>query len=210
MGDQGVRAIAHALRYNSSLTLLTICVNTLSDSTFAALGEALQSNSSLTHLYMHGDGPNLTEYPFGDSSLETFSKALNSCGTQMTHLHLSNLSISSSHVIPLAEALRVNATLKLLDLSYNKIDCSGARTLAQALKKNQSLICLKLRNNKISDAGAENFVEVLQCNKTLMILDLMENWMTKPQKDLFGGLGGRLVQTGYHCLYGHCVKWIRS
>ena len=210
VGDQGVRAIAHALRYNSSLTLLTICVNTLSDSTFAALGEALQSNSSLTHLYMHGDGPNLTEYPFGDSSLETFSKALNSCGTQMTHLHLSNLSISSSHVIPLAEALRVNATLKLLDLSYNKIDCSVARTLAQALKKNQSLICLKLRNNKISDAGAENFVEVLQCNKTLMILDLMENWMTKPQKDLFGGLGGRLVETGYHCLYGHCVKWIRS
>ena len=43
MGDQGVRAIAHALRYNSSLTLLGICVITLSDSSFAALGEALKS-----------------------------------------------------------------------------------------------------------------------------------------------------------------------
>ena len=43
MGDQGVRAIAHALRSNSSLTLLGICVITLSDSSFAALGEALKS-----------------------------------------------------------------------------------------------------------------------------------------------------------------------
>ena len=206
IGDQGVRAIAHALRYKSSLTLLTLCVNTLSDSSFAALGEALQSNCSLTHLYMQGDGPNL--YHFGDSSLETFSKALKSRGTQMTHLHLSNLSISSSHVISLAEALRVNATLKLLDLSCNKIDCSGARTLAQALKKNQSLICLKLRDNKISDAGAENFVEVLQCNKTLMILDLLDNCMTRPGTDLFGGLGGHLVQTG-NSFYGHGTRWSR-
>ena len=206
IGDQGVRAIAHALRYKSSLTLLTLCVNTLSDSSFAALGEALQSNCSLTHLYMQGDGPNL--YHFGDSSLETFSKALKSRGTQMTHLHLSNLSISSSHVISLAEALRVNATLKLLDLSCNKIDCSGARTLAQALKKNQSLICLKLRDNKISDAGAENFVEVLQCNKTLMILDLSDNCMTRPGTDLFGGLGGHLLQTG-NSFYGHGTRWSR-
>ena len=209
IGDQGVRALAHALRYNSSLTLLTICVNTPSDSSFAALGEALQSNSSLTYLYMQGYGPNLTEYHFGDSSLETFSKALKSLGTQMTSLLLSNLSISSSHVIPLAEALRVNTTLKLLDLNHNKIDCSGARTLAQALKKNQSLIYLNLRHNKISDAGAENFVEVLQCNKTLMILDLMDNMMTKPGEHLFGSLGGRLRQTGSRYCHGYGAKWIR-
>ena len=53
----------------------------------------------------------------------------------MTHLHLSNLSTSSSHVIPLVEALKVSGTLELLDLSYNKVDCSGAGTLAQALEK---------------------------------------------------------------------------
>ena len=53
----------------------------------------------------------------------------------MIHLHLSNLSTSSSHVIPLVEALKVSGTLELLDLSYNKIDCSGAGTLAQALEK---------------------------------------------------------------------------
>ena len=71
----------------------------------------------------------------GDSSLETFLKALQSRSTQMTHLHLSNLSISSSRVIPRAEALEVSGTLELLDLSYSKIDCSGSGTLAQALKK---------------------------------------------------------------------------
>ena len=144
--DQGVRAIAHALRSNSSLTLLGICVNTLSDSLFAALGEALKSNSSLTHLYLRGDGPILIEDHFGDLSLETFLKALQS-RTQMTHLHISNYSISSSHVIPRAEALKVSGTLELLDLSYNKIDCSGAGTLAQVLEKHRSLIYLQLRHS---------------------------------------------------------------
>ena len=43
IGDQGARAITHAFRYNSSPTLQGICVNTLSDSSFAALGEALKS-----------------------------------------------------------------------------------------------------------------------------------------------------------------------
>ena len=71
----------------------------------------------------------------GDSSLETFLKALQSRSTQMTHLHLSNLSISSSRVIPRAEALEVSGTLELLGLSSNKIERSGAGTLAQALKK---------------------------------------------------------------------------
>ena len=116
----------------------------------------------------------------------------------MTHLHLSNLSTSSSHVIPLVEALKVSGTLELLDLSYNKIDCSGAGTLAQALeKKNKSLIYLQLRHHKVSDAGAEKFVEVLQYNKTLMFLGLMHNWLTKQGNDLFEGLGGHLAQTGY-------------
>ena len=53
----------------------------------------------------------------------------------MSHLHLSNLSISSSRVIPRAEAVEVSGTLELLDLSSNKIDRSGAGTLAQALEK---------------------------------------------------------------------------
>ena len=156
IGDQGVRDIAHALQYNSSLTRLSICGHSFSNSSFAALGKALQSNCSLTHLYLRGFGTGLTGHHLVDGlSFETFSKALQSRGTQMTHLDLGNLSISSSRVKPLAQALSVNGTLKRLDLSNNEIDCPGAVTLAQALKTNQSLIRLQLRNNNIGDAGAK-------------------------------------------------------
>ncbi|CAH3120243.1 unnamed protein product [Pocillopora meandrina] len=210
IGDQGVRAIAHALRYNSSLTHLSICGKTLSDLSFAALGEALQSNCSLTHLYLRGFETSLVRHHLIDGlSLETFSKALQSRGTQMTHLDLGNLSISSSCVIPLAKALSVNGTLKRLDLSNNEIDCPGAVTLAQALNTNQSLIQLRLGNNKIGDVGAKEFVEVLQCNKTLMFLGLMNNRMTKSGQDLFKVLSGRLESDSlYFCSSG--LNWIRS
>ena len=209
MGDQGVRAIAHALRYNSSLTHLSICGNAFSDSSFAALGEALQSNCSLTHLNLRGDEMSHTRHHFGDSSLETFSKALQSSGTHMTHLDLGNLSISSSCVLPLAEALCVNGTLKRLDLRNNEIDCLGAVTLAQALKTNQSLIRLQLRENKIGDDGVKEFVEVLQCNKTLMFLGLMNNPITESGEDLFKVLGGRL-KLCRSLIFGRGVDWIRS
>ena len=210
IGDQGVRDIAHALQSNSSLTRLSICGHSFSNSSFAALGEALQSNCSLTHLYLRGFGTGLTGHHLVDGlSFETFSKALQSRGTQVTHLDLGNLSISSSRVIPLAEALSVNGTLKRLDLNNNEIDCPGAVTLAQALKTNQSLIRLQLRNNKIGDAGAKEFVEVLQCNKTLMFLGLMNNRMTKSGEDLFKVLGGRL-KLSESSVFSCGVEWIRN
>ena len=209
IGDQGVRAIAQALRYNSSLTHLSICGNTFSDSSFAALGEALQSNCSLTHLNLRGESSDRTRHHSCDLSLGTFSKVLQSRGIQMTHLDLGNLSISSSCVLPLAEALSVNGTLKRLDMSNNEIDCLGAGTLARALEKNRSLIYLQLRYNKIGDAGAKEFVEVLQVNKTLMFLGLMDNKMTVSGKDLFKILGGRL-ELDKPTPFFTGVKWIRS
>ena len=209
IGDQGVRAIVHALRYNSSLTHLSICGNAFSDSSFATLGEALQSNCSLTHLNLRGDEMSHTRHHFGDSSLETLSKALQSSGTHMTHLDLGSLSISSSCVLPLAEALCVKGTLKRLDLSDNEIDCLGAVTLAQALKTNQSLIRLQLRKNKIGYNGVKELVEVLQCNKTLMFLGLMSNPITESGEDLFKVLGGRLKLKGPF-VFSCGIEWIRS
>ena len=49
LSDRGIRAIAHALQCNSSLTYLDISGHLGSESAVSALGEALQSNCSLTH-----------------------------------------------------------------------------------------------------------------------------------------------------------------
>ena len=197
-----IRAIAHALQCNSSLTYLDISGHLGSESAVSAFGEALQSNCSLTHLYLRGERVSLTRCPFfGYSAVVAFSKALQSRNAQLTRLDLQSTSFSSSCAITLARALRVNATLEQLDLSFNSIDCRGAVALAQALNTNQTLTHLQLYHNKIGDTGAKAFVKVLQCNKTLMFLSLKFNSMSESGKELFKDFGRLFVDIGW--------RWIR-
>ena len=203
LSDRGIRAIAHALQCNSSLTYLDISGHLGSESAVSALGEALQSNCSLTHLYLRGERVSLTRGPFfGYSAAVAFSKALQSRNTQLTRLDLQFTSFSSSCAITLARALRVNGTLERLDLSFNSIDCRGAVALAQALNTNQTLTHLQLYYNKIGDTGAKAFVKVLQCNKTLMFLNLGYNSMSESGKELFKDLDEDGLDNG--------VRWIRK
>ena len=196
LSDRGIRAIAHALQCNSSLTYLDISGHLGSESALSALGEALQSNCSLTHLHLRGERVSLTRFPFFDSAAVAFSKALQSRNTQLTRLDLQCTSFSSSCAITLARALGVNGTLERLDLSFNNIDCRGAVALAQALSTNQTLTHLELFHNKIGDTGAKAFVKVLQCNKTLMILSLKFNSMSESGKELFKDFGRPFVDIG--------------
>ena len=210
LSDRGIRAIAHALQCNSSLTYLDISGHLGSESAVSALGEALQSNCSLTHLYLRGERVSLTRCPFfGYSAAVAFSKALQSRNIQLTRLDLQSTSFSSSCAITLARALRVNGTLERLDLSLNSIDCRGAVALAQALNTNQTLTHLQLNHNKIGGTGAKAFVKVLQCNKTLMFLNLMYNSMSESGKELFKDLGDCLVTSDENGLDGG-VMWIRK
>ena len=192
LSDRGIRAIAHALQCNSSLTYLDISGHLGSDSALSALGEALQSNCSLTHLHLRGERVSLTRFPFFGSAALAFSKALQSPNTQLTRLDLQFTSFSSSCAVTLASALRVNGTLERLDLSFNSIDCGGAVALAQALNTNQTL----------THTGAKAFVKVLQCNKTLMFLNLGYNSMSESGKELFKDLDEDGLDNG--------VRWIRK
>ena len=197
LSDRGIRAIAHALQCNSSLTYLDISGHLGSESAVSALGEALQSNCSLTHLYLRGKRVSLTRGPFfGYSAAVAFSKALQSRNTQLTRLDLQFTSFSSSCAITLARALGVNGTLERLDLSFNNIDCRGAVALAQALSTNQTLTHLQLFHNKIGDTGARAFVKVLQSNKTLMFLSLKSNSISESGKELFKDFGRLFVDIG--------------
>ncbi|XP_022809520.1 NLR family CARD domain-containing protein 3-like, partial [Stylophora pistillata] len=238
IGNEGAVALSQALVSNRKLRCLNFCTEYLygpfvderlkdiheqrvSDLSLAELGKAIQSNYSLTHLYVGCAQflPNFLSMVyskvimpfFGDSSAKAFSKALQSGDTQLARLALNHISISSPCVIILAEGLRVNGTLERLDLSQNRIDCSGAVALAQALKTNQTLTHLQLRENFISDDGAKEFVEVLQRNKTLMFLGLIQNPMTKSGRDLFEVLGGRLEPDECRSVvFTPGVKWIRN
>eukprot|EP01048_Picozoa_sp_COSAG05_P009761 COSAG05_NODE_821_length_7122_cov_142.066781_3_plen_600_part_00 len=75
----------------------------------------------------------------------------------------------------LAEALRNNESLTVLDLSMNDIGDEGAWELADALEENTCLRSLKLDGNGITGAGIEFFPSTLRKNSQLEALSFAMN-----------------------------------
>ncbi len=80
-----------------------------------------------------------------------------------------------AHAAPLAEAIRVNKTLKRLLLHDSNIGDAGAASLAASIKVNTTLTELHLEKNNIADAGAASLAEAIKVNTTLTRLDLEAN-----------------------------------
>ena len=72
--------------------------------------------------------------------------------------------------------MKINKTLKTLNLEYTCIDKYGARLIANALKQNTTLLKLDLRKNfKFGDEGAKEFADALVQNTTLTELCVGNN-----------------------------------
>ena len=98
---------------------------------------------------------------------------------QSTVLHFlrlpgNNLTLAdgTKHV---ANALKVNKTLKHLFLHYNYIGDGGAKLIADALIENESLEQLGLYGNSIGVDGAKHLANALKVNKSLEIISLSRN-----------------------------------
>jgi len=98
----------------------------------------------------------------------------------LTHLDLSCSILGDEIAVALSEALEINNTLILLNLTgkleaERPIGPSGASALARALTKNSTLKTLVLGMNSIKDLGAQAFADALETNSTLTQLDLCRN-----------------------------------
>ena len=96
-------------------------------------------------------------------------------GLELRNVLLQVESLREVHVACLAEAMKVNTTLKQLVLSINNIGYAGATSLAEAMKVNTTLTQLDLSNNNIGDAGATSLAEAIKVNTRLIELFLYHN-----------------------------------
>jgi hypothetical protein len=91
---------------------------------------------------------------------------------------LSELSLGFNHLAGLGEAqalgdmVRLNATLKKLDLSHAYLDTECVKAFAQGLAQNSTLTWLNLGGNQFSNEGARLLAAALQGNQTLAYLRL--------------------------------------
>ncbi|KAL9965620.1 hypothetical protein ACROYT_G029447 [Oculina patagonica] len=97
------------------------------------------------------------------------------CNSSLTVLNLYSNNIGDHGAAGLAEALQNNTSLTGLNLCFNNIGDHGAAGLAEALQNNTSLTELYLSVNNIGDHGATGLAEALQNNTSLTVLYLSYN-----------------------------------
>ena len=97
------------------------------------------------------------------------------CLKEDDSLNLRNRGIISEGVKLIADAIKVNKTLKKLDIGVNSISDDGAAAISDSLKYNNSLHELDMSCNKITSEGAKKIAEAIKVNTTLKILRISSN-----------------------------------
>ena len=85
----------------------------------------------------------------------------------LKELNMSENVITSNGAKQIATAIRINTTLEKLDLSCNRISNDGVSFISDGLKKNNSLQELNISRNEITSEGAQYIAEAIQVNTTL-------------------------------------------
>lgn len=136
----GVTYLAQVLKKNRTLRVLNLSDNHVDVQGLVALAEALKYNSTLETLDVSHNpcaGPGLE----GITTLRT-AFALNS---NLKRLFMNDTDLSSEGAIALAEFLPEAHSLIHLDLTENfEVDMAGVMALAVSLKMNKSLRCLDM------------------------------------------------------------------
>lgn len=156
IGDQV--AFAARLLQQNTWTSLDLYNNKITDDGARALARGLKSNTSLTSLDIRANpliGPSasesLTWYVMHSKSIITFSdipvRKILQNDVQCTELDLSSTKCGGAEVCILAALIKVNSTLKIIDLSDNKITKFGAMALGNGLKENTTLQTIKINGH---------------------------------------------------------------
>ncbi|KAG0345399.1 hypothetical protein BG005_001315, partial [Podila minutissima] len=143
IGENGTRALAEALKTNSTLTTLGLRNNSIGENGTRALAEALKTNSTLTTLGLRNNS-------IGENGTRALAEALKTNST-LTTLGLRNNSIGENGTQALAEALRTNSTLTTLDLENNLIGDKIAKELTETFKTRYPKVLAKAASESPAD-----------------------------------------------------------
>ncbi|XP_059377141.1 protein phosphatase 1 regulatory subunit 37 [Carassius carassius] len=172
------------LKYNSTLKTLDLGNNTMSDSGFEEICDALSfqktglrtlilSNNHITHL--------------GMSHLQNVLPRFKTLET----LNLGKNNLENRGIHTLKESLMINRSLLQLGLASTGISCEGAVTLAEILAESPHIQRLDVRQNQVLVGGLMALSLALKINRSLIRLDLdqhlkeeKEDFLVETQKTL--------------------------
>ena len=196
IGDHGAAAIAEACRrcpyaivsfvssYNRFLSLIDFSDNAIGVKGGKAIGDSLKAIKSITSLSLTKNNlGNMGVKYLSDSLKEVTSLVSLYIGVYELYFYLiskANNEIDQAGAAVLAEDLKQNKSLTLLDISGNKIGDEGANLIINALKLSGNAIStLDLSSNMIGDATGVEIAEMLRVNTTLTSLNLRNNFLVE-------------------------------
>lgn len=157
IGSVGASCLAKTLCHNHTVEALDIAYNAIGSLTKSRDGSHTQEPSRCV-----SDG------------ISDLAKMLSE-NTSLKDLEISSISMSPYEVQHVVNALHLNQTLQLLNLSHNAIGDSGANRLADMLTVNKTLEKLYIKSNVIGHGGVAALASVLAVSKTLKNLDISFN-----------------------------------
>ncbi|XP_044140256.1 NACHT, LRR and PYD domains-containing protein 12-like [Bufo gargarizans] len=177
---EGLERLAPRLQNLQNLRLVG---TGLEDTSCIQLASVIRNNQSLKILdltYNHLSGPH-----FGD-----LMAALSSPACRIETLQLCHNDLPDTSCIQLASGIRNNPSLKILDLSYNRLSGPHFSDLMAALSSPACRIeTLRLEANDLPDTSCIQLASVIRNNQSLKILDLSNNSLSGPHfSDLMAAL----------------------
>jgi hypothetical protein len=166
VGDRGACALAEALKTNSSLTVLSLDHNRITDGGGTALAEALTHNTSLRKLLLDGN-TRLT-----DDTLVRFATSLKT-NNVLQELDLSGLECGPVGGQALGTILMHNRCLRSLECcgmpgKLARMGDAGAAALAKALQSNESCTALNIKWHDMTEAGRRKIQAAVNISTTLV------------------------------------------
>jgi len=159
LGDAGAIEIASEISKHTDWVSIQLDWHQIGPVGAEKLVSAIQEN----HLQCFS----LSGNPIGNAGAIHFANSLKTPSFKLERLHLNRCRITAEGAVTLAESLKINKALKILDLRDNNIGDTGAIALAEAIKHNQSLEKIFLDANHISDIGAIALAQAIRHNRHL-------------------------------------------
>lgn len=150
----------------TSIRNLNLQFNKIDSIGIEALAKALTNNTRLIQL-------NINHNEFNDTSAISLIQSLNSNYLQQLFMAKNNLTDSFGN--ELANLLKNDTSLVLIDVSYNQLTDQSVSQMAIALRANSHLTTLLLKKNKIENITLNELIYTCKFNTTLKDVDLTHN-----------------------------------
>ncbi|GJJ69187.1 hypothetical protein EMPS_01533 [Entomortierella parvispora] len=171
LGADGIAHVAEAVRFNRTLNSLSLDMNEMGYKGAAAIAAALISNRHLTHLYLPHNN-------IGDRGMADI------CESLKRNRYLISLDLELNHIgqgqsvvglKALGDVLKVNTSLREINLSFNVFASEAIQELTPGMVMNTTLESVLFTNCGLSTDAALSLAKVLSSATGLQNLGLTNN-----------------------------------